>query len=76
MPIIELTELSQVQGRLLVLKGSCFVDPFLNWFLLDDVLIDDAFDLVDRDIGVPDSVWPNQKNRSFFADPQAVNFAS
>ena len=57
-----LTELSQVQGRSVVLEGSCFVNPLLHRFLLDDVLINDAFDLGDRDIGVPDSIWPNQKN--------------
>ena len=76
MPVIELSELSQVQERLVVLERSCFINPLLHRFLLDDVLINNAFDLVDRDIGVPDSVWPNQENRTFFADPQAVNFAS
>lgn len=59
-----------------VLKGGFFEDPLLDGFLIENVLNNDWFDLVCSDVGVPDSVRPDQENRSPFADSQAVNFAS
>ena len=59
-----------------VLKGGFFEDPLLDGFLIENVLNNDWFDLVCSDVGVPDSIRPDQENRSLFADSQAVNLAS
>ena len=53
-----------------------FENPFFNGLLADDVLFDDSFDAIGRNVGVPNSVWPDQKNRPSFAHPEAIHFAS
>ena len=40
------------------------------------MLFNDSFDPIRRNIGVPNSVWPDQKNRPSFAHPEAISFAT
>ena len=58
------------------LKWCSFENPFFNGLLADDVLFDDSFDAIRRNVGVPNSVWPDQKNRPSFAHPEAIGFAA
>ena len=58
------------------LKGRCFVNPIMNGFVMNNVLMNDCFDLLCGDVGVPDPIRPDHENRSLVADSQAVNLAS
>ena len=40
------------------------------------MLFDDPFNAIGRNVGVPNSVWPDQKNRPSFAHPEAISFAT
>ena len=52
------------------------MNPILNRFVVNNVLMNDCFDLVGGDIGVPDPIRPDHEDRSLVADSQAVNLAS
>ena len=48
----------------------------MNGFVMNNVLMNDCFDLLGGDAGVPDPIRPDHEDRSLVADSQAVNLAS
>lgn len=52
------------------------MNPIMNGFVMNNVLMNDCFDLLGGDAGVPDPIRPDHEDRSLVADSQAVNLAS
>ena len=59
-----------------MLKWCSFKNPFFDRLLVNNVLFNDSFDSVGRNIGVPYSVWPDQKNGPSLAHPEAIRFTA
>ena len=58
------------------LEWCSFENPFFDRLLANDVLFNDSFDAVWRNIGVPNSVGPDQKNWPSFTHSEAIGFAA
>ena len=52
------------------------MNPIMNGFVMNNMLMNDCFDLLGCDAGVPDPIRPDHEDRSLVADSQAVNLAS